>query len=74
MKYVIITILYLVISGIIIGIATRNHDENNKDFNDMTKFEIVVAVIAALPFLVVFILMGVPMMIVYCWMHEGCRK
>lgn len=74
MNYVIIAVLYLVISGIIIGIVTRNHDANNKEFNDMTKLEMTIAVIAALPFLVVFILMGVPMMIVYCWMHEGCRK
>lgn len=74
MKYIIIAIFYLVISGIIIGIVTRNHDENNKDFGDMTGFEKTVAVIAAFPFLVVFILMGVPMMIVYCWLHEGCRK
>lgn len=74
MNYVIIAIFYLVISGIIIGIVTRNHDESNKDFNDMTKFEITAAVIAALPFLAVFIPMGVPMMIVYCWMHEGCKK
>lgn len=74
MNYVVIAISYLVISGIIVGIATRNHDGNNKELDDMTGFEKTVAIIAAFPLWAVIIIMGVPMMIVYLWMHEVHKK
>lgn len=70
MKYVIIFIFYLVISGIVAGIAIRNHDGDKEELDDMTGFEKTVVVIAAFPLWVVIAFMGVPMMIVYLWMHE----
>ena len=70
MNYIVIAVFYLVISGIIIGIATRNHDGNKEELDDMTGFEKTVTIIAAFPLWVIIILMGVPMMIVYLWMHE----
>lgn len=70
MNYVVIAIFYLVISGIVTGIAIRNHDGNKEELDDMTGLEKTVAIIAAFPLWIVIILMGVPMMIVYLWMHE----
>lgn len=74
MNYVIIAIFYLVVSGIIIGIAIRNHDGNNEELDDMTGFEKTVAIIAAFPLWAVIIIMGVPMTIVYLWMNEVHKK
>ena len=74
MKYVVIAIFYLVISGIIAGIAIRNHDGDKEELDDMTGLEKTVAVIAAFPLWVVITFMGVPMMIVYLWMHEGQKN
>lgn len=74
MNYVVIAISYLVISGIIVGIAIRNHDGNNEELDDMTGFEKTVAIIAAFPLWAVIIIMGVPMMIVYLWMNEVHKK
>ena len=74
MNYVIIAIFYLVISGIIAGIAIRNHDGNKEELDDMTGFEKTVAIIAAFPLWAVIIIMGVPMMIVYLWMNEVHKK
>ena len=74
MKYVVIAIFYLVISGIIAGIAIRNHDGDKEELDDMTGLEKTVAVIAAFPLWVVITFMGAPMMIVYLWMHEGQKN
>lgn len=74
MNYVTIAIFYLVVSGIIAGIAIRNHDGNKEELDDMTGFEKTVTIIATLPFWVVITFMGVPMMIVYLWMHEEYKN
>ena len=74
MNYVVIAISYLIISGIIVGIAIRNHYGYNEELDDMTGFEKTVAIIAAFPLWAVIIIMGVPMMIVYLWMNEVHKK
>lgn len=74
MKYIVIAILYCVIAGIVAGIALRNHDKEKEDLEDVTKAEMVIVIICAIPLWFVVIVFGLPMSMTYTWMHEVCKK
>lgn len=74
MKYFVAFALYCIIAGIVAGIALRNHDKENEEFDDVTKPEMTITVICLLPALFVIMIVGIPLVVTHTWMHGVCKK